>query len=277
MITSICTLAKQENVYINDWLDYHFKTGYDHIYIYDNNDIDYPLLEDVIELKFKQKLTIIDLRGKSFDTTPNIMVYNDFFKKYAKDVDWVTFIDVDEFAHFKLGSVKRFLLNAPQDARFFCLHTKVFGDDNIIVGDETIPVYKRITKELTNTPFKGLYKSMVKCDSSDKEALNPHCIGERILVDSISYPCYYDSNYDIANINSQRFVEVSGFTKSLDRINNYEDYILHYPTKTLSEFLKYKLNRVDNCYNFDDKMDYFWMFNEKTQDKDEYIKKNVKS
>lgn len=275
MVASICTLAKQENVYINDWLNYHFNHGFDHVYIYDNNDIDYPSLEDAIDSRFEDKVTIEDLRGQTFETTPNIQVYNDFFERHASETDWVAFIDIDEFTYFKYGNVKRFLSDAPPNARFFCLHTKVFGDDDIIEGDESVPVYKRITKELLDTPFRGLFKSIVKCDSDRIVAINPHCMGEKILPDSISYSCYYDSTYRVADINYQRFVEVEGFTQPLSRLDIYENYILHYPTKTLSEFLKYKINRVDNCYHFDNKMDYYWMFNKKTAEKEEYIKNTL--
>ena len=37
MKTAICAIAKHENVYINDWVNYHLNLGFDHIYIYDDN------------------------------------------------------------------------------------------------------------------------------------------------------------------------------------------------------------------------------------------------
>lgn len=38
--TAILSLAKNENWYINDWVDYHVGLGFDRIFIYDNNDIE---------------------------------------------------------------------------------------------------------------------------------------------------------------------------------------------------------------------------------------------
>ena len=34
--TSICLIIKDENEYINEWLDWHIKIGFEHFYIYDN-------------------------------------------------------------------------------------------------------------------------------------------------------------------------------------------------------------------------------------------------
>ena len=36
----ICTLCKEENLYIQEFIDYYRDLGYNHIFIYDNNDID---------------------------------------------------------------------------------------------------------------------------------------------------------------------------------------------------------------------------------------------
>ena len=34
--TSICLICKDENPYINEWLEYHIGIGINHFYIYDN-------------------------------------------------------------------------------------------------------------------------------------------------------------------------------------------------------------------------------------------------
>lgn len=35
---AICCIAKDENWYVNDWIGYHLALGFDHVYLYDNND-----------------------------------------------------------------------------------------------------------------------------------------------------------------------------------------------------------------------------------------------
>ena len=37
MKIAIVCIAKDEDNYLREWLDYHFKIGFDHIYVYQNN------------------------------------------------------------------------------------------------------------------------------------------------------------------------------------------------------------------------------------------------
>ena len=49
--------------------------------------------------------------------------------------------------------------------------------------------------------------------------------------------------------------------------------MFHYMTKTLSEFVKQKLNRGDAVWeNRAINLDYYWRINRKTQDKIDYLK-----
>lgn len=45
----ICALARREHLYINDWVKYHIDLGFDHIYIYDNDDKKTPYIGDRID------------------------------------------------------------------------------------------------------------------------------------------------------------------------------------------------------------------------------------
>ena len=42
-------ISKRENLYIQEFIDHYKNLSYDHIFIYDNNDIDGERLEDVIQ------------------------------------------------------------------------------------------------------------------------------------------------------------------------------------------------------------------------------------
>ena len=37
MNTAICCIAKYENRYLKEWVDYHMELGFDQIFIFDNN------------------------------------------------------------------------------------------------------------------------------------------------------------------------------------------------------------------------------------------------
>lgn len=62
MRTAICAIAKNEQWYINDWIEYHLKLGIDHIYLYDNNEADN--VGKYIDYAFKDRVTLIDAHGE---------------------------------------------------------------------------------------------------------------------------------------------------------------------------------------------------------------------
>ena len=92
MFNVICAIAKNENLYINDWVNWHLDLGFDKIYLYDNNDIDTQYVGDFIEQK--DKVEIFDIRGKH-ETGLQIKCYNEFYNSHL--FDWCAFIDIDEF------------------------------------------------------------------------------------------------------------------------------------------------------------------------------------
>ena len=47
----ICTIAKNENTYIDEWVRYHIHLGFDHIWLYGNNDTEAPFVGDCISEK----------------------------------------------------------------------------------------------------------------------------------------------------------------------------------------------------------------------------------
>ena len=61
----LCVIAKKENLYAREYVNYYKKLGYSHIYIYDNNNINDEKFEDVIQDEIDSGfVTIINIRGK---------------------------------------------------------------------------------------------------------------------------------------------------------------------------------------------------------------------
>ncbi|WP_082786289.1 glycosyltransferase family 2 protein [Acetobacter tropicalis] len=100
MTTCIVACAANENKYINEWISYHLRLGFDKIYLY-CNDIDPEPL-------YKTVLPWIDLGCVIFNHHPvpgeqNVM-YMHYLHVYRMHDEWVSFLDVDEFF-----SIKEFL------------------------------------------------------------------------------------------------------------------------------------------------------------------------
>ena len=84
MKTALVCIAKNEDFYIDEWMDYHFKLGFDDIFIYAN---------DWTYNTHKKNIYIIPIYGQYMQTT----AYNHFIQTFNNKYNWVAFFDVDEF------------------------------------------------------------------------------------------------------------------------------------------------------------------------------------
>lgn len=91
--TTICLLIKDENEYINEWLQWHIGIGFEHFYIYDNGS-KIPIKKSVFE-QYSQFCTLIDFSSGYSCLQPDC--YNHALQKYGSTTKWMAFIDTDEF------------------------------------------------------------------------------------------------------------------------------------------------------------------------------------
>ena len=83
MKVALVCIAKNEDHYIEEWVDYNLKLGFDHIFIYENDwrcSLDNP------------KVTKIPFDGRS----KQIEAYNNFLTHSSSEYQWVAFFDVDD-------------------------------------------------------------------------------------------------------------------------------------------------------------------------------------
>lgn len=258
----LCAMAKNEHLYINDFVEYYKRLGFDKIYIYNNDDFDKPNLEDYI--KNKSKVEIIDIRGIK---KPKLQqeIYTIFYNTHK--FDWCLFCDIDEY----LVGVKNVHLWLEQwymrNVKQIRIKWKLFGDDDLIERDMSIPVYKAFTKEVKTSLNRNLVdkgnlenqgKAFVRGGLPNVIITSPHFASIKRrdnVIPSIlpsGRPCYskvvINENYSRETI-----------------------YMNHYMTKTLSEFVKQKLGRNDAVYGTSVPLDYFWRINKKTEDKIKWL------
>ena len=90
--TSIVLIAKDEERYIREWLEYHRMVGIDHFYIYDNES--QPSFKRILEKYIDSGLvTYIDYPGKLMQMN----AYNHALKHFKFETEYMAFIDADEF------------------------------------------------------------------------------------------------------------------------------------------------------------------------------------
>ena len=157
----ICAIAKNENDYINEWVNHYVKLGFDHIYLFDNNEIDTERVENFIDKDLLKQVSIIDYRGVKRHHLQHY-VYDWFYKHYKTTFDWLMFVDIDEFL-VGIDNIKEFLTN-PKFKNYQQIRIKwqLFGDDNIVERDIKQPVLGYFKKVITDYRKSNQTKSLIR-------------------------------------------------------------------------------------------------------------------
>ena len=158
----ICAVAKRENLYIKEYVNHYKDLGYNHIFIYDNNDPDGERFEDVIQDEINSNfVTIIDYRGKK---RIQCEAYIDCYEKYNKDYDWLSFFDIDEFLEIKphAKTIQQFLTNKRYANCDTIKINFLFYSDNELLYYENKPLQERFTTPLYKHGNNAFIKSTVR-------------------------------------------------------------------------------------------------------------------
>lgn len=270
---ALCCIAKLENDYIRFYVEYYKNLKFDKIFLYDNNDPDGEHFNDVIGDYMKAGFVdVINYRGRK---VAQLSAFQDCYDRHCKDYDWIAFFDVDEFLTFSNGeSDIHAFLKQKKFRPYQVMHVnwKVYGDNDMLDTDGR-NVVERFTKpvEPLTIQYKGSVcpennhiKSLIRGGLSDiKWVTSPHtpvnefylcCNPEGLPVD-VNLP-YHDFTYQTL-------------------------YLRHYSTKTIGEWVRYKMRRgvpdrpeVDSIRAV--QLDFFYRCNERTKEKDQYAEKILK-
>ena len=110
----LCTLGKNENRYIIEFVEYYKKYGVDKIFIYDNNDINGEKFENVLFKYIKDDF--IEIRNWRGIEKAQFQIMNDCYKTNHNKFNWLIFYDIDEFIYLKYyKNIKLFLSQSKFD------------------------------------------------------------------------------------------------------------------------------------------------------------------
>ena len=268
----ICAIAKNENNYINEWVNWHINKGFDHIYLFDNNDSKSDFVGNFIDEKDKVTIyNINDFKEKALQ----LRCYTAFYQSSGEKFDWCLFSDIDEFID-GVEDINEFLNN--NKFEYFDqirIKWKMFSDNGLIHRDVSRPVVADFTEISTAVKpwLTRQGKSIVRGGIKDFGMCSCH-FGAVGTVDW--------KNEDLSKRDFTQLKPVSSCLPSgipckskIDMVDDYSNetvFINHYMTKSLSEFIEQKIGRGDACFdNRNLNFDYYWRVNEKTEEKLEYI------
>lgn len=261
MKTCIIAIARLEGDYIREQVKYHLNLGFDKIFIGDNNfdekeNLD-KILSDYIIMK---KVEIINQKSKKYNqfTFYNEMLYN---KKINEEFDWMLFIDIDEFLFLNKHSNISDYLSQPHfniiDVIKINWMTMTDGGHLINTGK---PVLERMTTPAPNYILETTSKNLVVFKNQTIKSFIRTKLINKFPITHVIHTIVAAENKNISNINysyndgmpiydlEKNYPIWSQYT---DEINHKDAFIKHFQTKTVEEYVKYKMLRGWSCFQND--------------------------
>ena len=255
--TALCVIAKEENKYIKEYVEYYKQLRINKIFLYDNNDINGEKF-DIILKKFINKdfVKIINYRGFY---KPQKQAYKNCYNINKYKYNWIAFFDVDEYLYILNYSNINIFLSSEKfnNCTSLLINWKYYGDNNNLFY-EPKPLKERFKNEvLLNKKIKNNKYLYAAAKTIARGGLNiiwrhfPHFLKNKPICKAdgqiILNPLLSPPQYNIA-------------------------YIKHYITKSVEEYFKKTIkgtvnSRIINYTNFvSDRINkFYFIFNKKTK------------
>jgi len=251
--------CRNENLYIEEWINHYLNLGVDHIYLVDNSSDN--SLESICN-NYKENVSIIDLRQKEkmyrfVDYQPTL--YTSLYNIYQIKYDWLCFFDIDEFLMLNKDNNIKDYLNRDIFSNIDQIHVTwlTFGDNENIYY-ENKPVVERFTS--ISNKYYDIYKE--------------HAFGVKTILhnglDLHFQTCHTAvSNTDIPLRTSDGTGYLYDQSYSTHDYGGYElSQLNHYETKSTEEFIN--KNVVDNI---DSSIQKYFQINEYSDEKQAILNK----
>lgn len=242
----LCAIARLENRYIREWVDYHLSIGFSHIYLYDNNrDGEERLIDVLPEARLLSvsslkdvpipnpecKITIIPLHHRSY---VQCYAYQDCFD-YAS-FDWIAFFDCDEFFTLSeqsgLKTVEDFIRIRAKDADAVLINWLIYGDNGLLSYSND---------RIQNRFKKPMPHWFSLCNISGKSSENRHI--KTMVRSGVLYlnngPHVGKGEYSTCDAEGKKVENIAIQPTTTFKVA----YLRHYVTKTISEWAEQKVRR----------------------------------
>ena len=128
MKTLLCCIGRRENDYIREFVEYNKVLGFTNICLYDNNYDGEEDFHDIIGDYISDGYVILkDYRNRK---VCQLDAYNECYKTYGNEYDWIAFFDIDEFMFINCNKTLGEYLARPEFNEYDMIHVNwlLFGD-----------------------------------------------------------------------------------------------------------------------------------------------------
>jgi len=257
---ALCTMGKQENLYVKEFINYYIKLGIDKIFIYDDNDINTEEISDMIDFKYKKYVKIF--KTIKLKLLTQNMQFTDCYTKIKNKFDWILMVDMDEYLYIKKEKLKNYLLNPVfNKCDFIKFHWMIPNDNNHLLY-ENKSLFER---------FNGSYKKSIYIKSIIRGS-----------IPKLKYMVHSPYISPLRNISCNNIGEKINNDKInfeyIRKINIQNAFIIHFKYKSTEEYI-HKIKRGYHVWTKDyilkTSIKSYLKDNEITKEKIEYFKKEL--
>ena len=230
---AVVAIMKDEEPYVQEWLDYHLLAGVDHFFIYDNDST--PEFKKILQ-------PYIDAGIVTYTFYPGkcrqLEAYADAFKRFRFFYRYMAWIDGDEFIFPKSKStvteVVDEIFKAYPKASGLAVNIHMFGSNNLKTADYDVGVLERFTR----------------CDSKISETVRTIANPRRLKFFPTPHAPVYLDGAGAVNEVGKIVYGFSNFPVTAEKI-----VMNHYHTKSYEEYKKKVLrgnaDHFDNHYKLE--------------------------
>ena len=238
---SLVACARWEETQIQEWVEYHKSIGFEHIYLYSNDDDPLPLFRAIAPYAYGPNPFITFRHWPAVGE--QIEIYLHFLDTFKHETEWFSFLDIDEFFVLKrVNQIAAFMRE--YEASVDCLYFNwlIYGN-SFKVRRENGPV---LTSYLRHGRKLDAHTKMI-CRSA---ALDPAAIRQRVGLGAF---WHFLDNYQLPNLRCQDLLHAptdgysADFPSSAEafiRREGYDDavmkrgYVAHFQFKSEEDFLR---------------------------------------
>jgi len=210
---ALCTMGKEENLFLNEFVDYYLNLGINHMFIYDNNPPNIEKMSNVLENKYKNNVTIYENMSNINNMQSN--AFTDCYQKNKNLFDWFLMVDMDEYLYLvEDNSLKDYLSNKNFEKCDFIKFNWAISTDNNLVHYDNRTLFQRFKYPFLKDKF---VKTMIRGNIPDLKywvhspnispLKNISCIntGEQIITNKVNIESVKPINLEKAFIIHFRF------------------------------------------------------------------------
>jgi hypothetical protein len=187
---ALCAIAKDEDRYLREWIDFHTMIGVERFFLYDNES-KVPITETLKDYDLENFITIIPVQGKAAQKP----AYNHCLQEFRDVSRWIGFIDLDEFICLNDANDIRALLAEYEDYGGLAASWVTFGSSGHIGRPHGLQTENYIQAFEDFADVNTHVKSFVQ-PARTLEAVNPHkfkyvdpyyCVNEELTPIPLSF------------------------------------------------------------------------------------------